>query len=438
MNQEPTHLPYGVNFLGFLSQQLGDLSDITTLAHEFIQNADDAKDEKGRLSATRISFDFRDDALEVSNDASFRDSDFERISDVASGSKRSEGGDRTTGAFGIGFVSAYQITDRPEIHSAGRILIFKPDNSEIDQRLNSSTTSEVGTLFRLPWAFEETRVRRELRAKTVDPRSIEQFVEELIQSLPRAMLFLKKLEKIELLRNGMIVSEVKRDVDGDHIMVTCEGKSQLWRVFEGDFAAESSRLKTTFPSIIDTNRSDRVRVAIPDPIIDDGLLFATLPTERSTRLPFHIDADFFPASDRRSIAFGDSRDPRFTWNRVAIGAAASAVRANLLPIRDSFKNDPSSFWTILHHLQEIHRENQMDTRTPLKAFWESLIPLLKDYPIVFTASGKWIQPSDTRVPTGEKEEDSISSFDSLGIEMVHPDLWKYRNTLTGNALEYNV
>ena len=434
MNQEPTHLPYGVNFLGFLSQQLGDLSGITTLAHEFIQNADDAKDEKGSLSATRICFDFRDDALEVSNDASFRDSDFKRISDVASGSKRSEAGDRTTGTFGIGFVSAYQITDRPEIHSAGRILIFKPDNSEIDQRLNSSTTSEVGTLFRLPWAFEETRVRRELRAKTVDPRSIEEFVEELIQSLPKAILFLKKLETIELLRNGIAVCNLKRDDDGDHIMVNFEDNAQLWRVFEGDFATEGSRLKATFPSIIDSNRSDKVRVAIPDPIIDDGLLFATLPTERSTRLPFHIDADFFPASDRKSIAFGAALDPRFSWNRAAIGAAAAVIRDNLLELRDFFANDPSSFWTILDRLQEIHKENQSDTRMPLNAFWDGLIPLLRDYPIVFTASGNWLKPIETRVPTSEKEQNSVSAFDSLGIEMVHRALWRYRNTLTGNAV----
>ena len=40
----------GVDYLGFLSKQLGDLRGITTLAHELIQNADDAKDESGALS----------------------------------------------------------------------------------------------------------------------------------------------------------------------------------------------------------------------------------------------------------------------------------------------------------------------------------------------------------------------------------------------------
>ena len=58
-----------------------------------------------------------------------------------------------------------------------------------------------------------------------------------------------------------------------------------------------------------------------------SLLF---PTEQSTGLPFHIDADFFPASDRKSIAFGDSYDPRSEWNRAALKAAASVVAANLI------------------------------------------------------------------------------------------------------------
>ena len=84
--------------------------------------------------------------------------------DVASGSKRGESGDRTTGAFGVGFISVYQITDRPEIRSAGRIWILRPDNPEdrtrIKQWMDPSITVERGTVFRLPWAFEESSVRK--------------------------------------------------------------------------------------------------------------------------------------------------------------------------------------------------------------------------------------------------------------------------------------
>ena len=55
-SQQPTYLWQGVNYVGFLSQQLGDLSGKTTLAHELIQNADDAKDDSGSLAATAHHF----------------------------------------------------------------------------------------------------------------------------------------------------------------------------------------------------------------------------------------------------------------------------------------------------------------------------------------------------------------------------------------------
>ena len=149
----------------------------------------------------------------VSNDAVFREIDFERLSDVASGSKRSETGDRTTGAFGVGFISVYQVTDNPEIHSAGRTWILRPDNPEnkrIEERPDPSITRDSGTMSRLPWAFKESRVREALKARTVDAAYVDSFVDELRESLPRAILFLKNLERIELLRNGETVSAVSK------------------------------------------------------------------------------------------------------------------------------------------------------------------------------------------------------------------------------------
>ena len=68
------------------------------------------------------------------------------------------------------------------------------------------------------------------------------------------------------------------------------------------------------------------------------------------------------------------------------------------------------------------------------AFWERLRPSLREYPIVYSESGKWLKPAETRIPTGDKEEKGVPSFDALGIEMVDQNLWKYRNILTGNAV----
>ena len=382
---KPEYLSQGVNYLGFLSQQLGDLRGITTLAHELIQNADDAKNDAGELSATQIIFDIQDDALVVSNDAVFREKDFERMRQVASGSKRDETGDRTTGVFGVGFISVYQVTDRPEIDSACRRWRLQPAERE-DRRIvqvrDTSITKEKGTVFKLPWAFNDSQVRRELKVSTVGRDYINSFVDELSTSLPQAILFLKKLDTIELRRNGRAVRRITRIVSGNTITVECDGASrQVWRILTGHFTDEASKLKARF-SPIENNREDRVQIAIPDTLLDSGLLFATLPTEQPTGLPFHIDADFFPTSDRKSIAFEDTSDHRSEWNRAVIRAAASIVSDNLISLRDLFKKNASTFWAFLECLRDVYSEHLDNTRKPLGDFWNLLRPSLQKHQIV--------------------------------------------------------
>ena len=142
MNNQPAeliHLSRGMDYLGNLGAKLRDLRGLSTLTYELIQNADDA------TGASWMAFDVRDDALIVDNDGIFADCnhqelnacpwltdesiahrcDFHRFRLVASGDKREESG--TTGAFGIGFLSVYQISDNPELISAGRHWILQED-----------------------------------------------------------------------------------------------------------------------------------------------------------------------------------------------------------------------------------------------------------------------------------------------------------------------
>ena len=433
-NQESGHLSQGVNYLGLLAKQLGDLRGITSLAHELIQNADDAKYESGNLSATRITFDFRDDALVVSNDAVFREIDFERMRHVASGSKRSEPGDRTTGAFGVGFTSVYQVTDRPEIHSAGRCWVLRPDEEEgrrIKWRKDPSITKDKGTVFKLPWAFENSRVRQELKVDVVDRNAIDSFVDELKDKLPKALLFLKKIIEIDLYRNGDLARRITISRGNNAHRVSYSGNNQVYQVLEGDFEDKAKVLMNRYPSI-ETNRSYRVRIAIPDSELSDGLLYATLPTEQATGLPFHIDADFFPASDRKSIAFENSYDYRSEWNRAALRAAASAIGNNLITLRDMFGKDASKFWAILEQLRRVHEEYKGDERKPFGAFWESLLPSLSGSPIVYVDSGRWLRPDEARITRGSAEREAVPAFRALRLEIVHETLRKYQNILTRN------
>ena len=334
--------------------------------------------------------------------------------EVASGAKRNEDGARTTGAFGVGFISVYQITDQPEIHSAGRRWVLRPDNQE-HQRIE-----EVAGFFdhrrqrnAVPDAVGLQSIKDPPRAQSY-PRSMQPTLIRSWRNSGRhslgAILFLKQIRKIELHRNGVPVCRVTRELHGDCTVVNCDGASQRWRVFGGTFRSAAVQLRAEYGDVIEASRSSDVRVAVSDSTPVSGLLFATLPTEQSTGLPFHIDADFFPASDRKSIAFGDSYDPRSEWNRTALKAAASVVAANLIRIRDTFGEGVGNFWRFLDRLYGIHSTTGSDERIPLKTFWQSLAAFLPSAPIVHSESGKWLKPAEVRIPTGRAERERGSSL----------------------------
>ena len=130
---------YTANLLGNIRSHLAGLQGYDVMALELIQNADDAK-------ADSIIFDVTDRGLIVANSGKFTycgdlhtptcsffatsnySCDYHRIADVGSGGKLSRADN--IGRFGIGFVSTYQITDHPEIRSAGVRLTLHPEKRQ--------------------------------------------------------------------------------------------------------------------------------------------------------------------------------------------------------------------------------------------------------------------------------------------------------------------
>ncbi|HZD09776.1 MAG TPA: hypothetical protein VE553_00390, partial [Candidatus Binatia bacterium] len=161
-----TYRPQQVDYLGFLEAQLRDLQGVDRLAYELIQNADDVPAQDG-APPTTLSFDVTDAALVVQNDGVFRPVDFHRLQRIASGAKRAE--PDTTGAFGLGFIAVYQVTDAPEIFSNDLHWTIHPD-APPDRRIQEQRAETSGTRFYLPWALDPSSVvRRTLRLEAVQP-----------------------------------------------------------------------------------------------------------------------------------------------------------------------------------------------------------------------------------------------------------------------------
>lgn len=447
----PKFLSRGIDYLGDLGGKLRDLQGYGTLAHELIQNADDA------ANATSISFDVTDGALVVDNDGVFSDCgceavecpwkadeshghrcDFHRFRHIASGDKRGELG--TTGAFGIGFIATYQITDSPELISVGRHWILHEDQPE-DERIevcpgcpHCSKPGLPGTRFIFPWARNaNSDLRRALRAESVSHDGPPRLTEELIRSLPVAMLFLKRLRSMQIKGEGRTVSTIQRLDESDSLILS-HGRSesdQIWHLIRGDFSAAASNLREKHQNRIEVKRSSVVTLAIPANPLRTGLLCACLPTEQDTGLPFHINADFFPTNDRKRVILAE--DYQSEWNREALRAAGRALgnAVGRLPgLLGALR-----FWGLIATLKEVaDRALQEQGEQVFAEFWRQVAPKLRSAPVVQTTRGDWTTAANTCLLLQKEEASVIGTLEALGVQVVHECLRSYQSLLRSESL----
>ena len=332
---------YTANLLGTIRTHLAGLQGYDVMALELIQNADDAPAEE-------ITFDVTDDGLWVRNSGTFDycgdlhanmcpfqesegySCDYHRIVDVASGGKL--GQSENIGRFGIGFVSSYQITDHPQIRSSGISLTLRPEAGEWDIEHCEETPD---TEFFLPWARDaNTKARQALGVSHVTATHIDRLAEDLTNVVRRSLLFLRHVTRAEVLRNGQLLAGCDLDRgDGTDLLVSFRPGDDVeqWHILRADASARAAALDAAHPRLEGLRRSTSISIGVrvdPEPL-QEGLLYAFLPTEYSTGLPLHINADFFPESDRKAVIF-KGHQHEHAWNEMLIDAAAGSVSVSLL------------------------------------------------------------------------------------------------------------
>ncbi len=414
-----TYKSQDVNYLGFLEAQLRDLTGIDILTYELIQNADDVQDDDGRSPTTHLSFNITDEALIVENNGIFRSVDFDRLQNLAGGGKREEAG--TTGAFGIGFVAVYQITDAPEIFSNGIHWKIRPDAAPA-QRIEERQAETEGTCFRLPWAFDaRSPVRRALRMEAIQTEQLDSLADAIAAATETAALFLRQLQVLEVKRNGRLLQRIERITpSADEIVLQGLNGTTTWLLMRGDFAAEAAQLRSQFPWQIEEKRRSDVRIAVRASGLDQqGRLFAVLPTDSIIPVPLHINADFYPTTDRKRIHFGS--DYQSEWNRAAIRCAALALSNHFDTLPQQL--GPFDFWELVHKIaytQQLANEGELPD--VYAAFWQTVAPTLHNRPIMFTADDRWWLPEKVRLPGRGVGETAVSLLTSLNIPILHPNL----------------
>lgn len=435
---EITHFSQERDFWGNLKRDLQELRGISTLVYELIQNADDVKTLDGAPGgAHSIVFDIREDGLIVENDGLFSDCgqlaqlecpwkdtlghrcDFHRMKQVGGGDKRNQSDN--TGAFGIGFNAVYQITDHPEIISNGWHWRFYPENTRDERIVANKPGRTEGTRFFLPWAFDpNSKVRQELRGSpAIRPEQIKVFEQEIAIALQKAAIFLKQITSLELSRDGRTICCIERRELGENIEIWINGQKTTWRIFLGDFSIEANELRKKYRGAIEDTRRSHVAIAVPDSLFVDGYLFADLPTEMSANLPFHIEADFFPSSDRKRILLDDSISSE--WNRQVIRSAAALVVSSFDKIVNLFP--AIQLWDWIAQIHKGGKEATIDRS--FETFWDSLSQVLPHKSVLLTSKNDNTFLNSACLLESDEEISATDVWEDLGINVVHPDLRKH-------------
>lgn len=431
----------GINYLGALGAKLRDLQGFATLAFELIQNADDAP------GATQITFDVSDYGVVVENDGQFSDCgiaeepdclwpkkpsyghmcDFHRFREVSSGDKREQS--ETAGAFGVGFSAVYQITDRPELVSNGRHWLIYEDNPDSERILvcpgcvRCSDRSFRGTRFYLPWALDpNSKLRQALRAPAVLLDAKQRLIEELRGSIPQAMLFLKQLNRVEVFESRRSVLRFERAVVDSSVLINDGEHDSIWHIVSTDFDTAAAALRAKWGERIEKKRTARVRLALPMDAVRAGLLCAYLPTQQETGLPFHINADFFTQSDRKTVIL--ESDYQSEWNRTALNAAADALTASLSGLPQWLGGERT--WQIIDAVHTAYIEAREGHRDSVfQVFWQKIEEVLPSAKIAECTDGDFVSPSQVVMTQDTDELDAVPVLTAIGLRILRFELRQF-------------
>lgn len=355
---------------------------------ELIQNAED---NEYRNSAPELEFQLLDQdptgtpgsdgcLCVFNNELGFTSDHVESICQIGASTKSKMAG--YIGEKGIGFKSVFLASERPHIFSNGFQFCFKEHDPEIElayivpywieQPPDLVRSKKAGTSILLPLK----------KGKKVE------IDRDLSRIAPETILFLSKLQGIslDLLSTGRL--ELIRDHTDEHevdLLVTRNGKdrasSRFWLFNQtNDVPSEINEEKRQGV----TDRT--VTVAFPlDESGSRGQIFAYLPTEVNSGLPFLVNGDFILSASRETI------QTEKQWNCWIRNCITETVIAGIeaLATHNEHKTQALSFLPLRSQLTAVQEF--------LNPLCDGVVGDLRQKEIVFSDFGQLVLPATARL-----------------------------------------
>lgn len=256
MSNKGKKLRYTTDQLGIIEELISGYSGDRAIIRELLQNAQDA----GRRGGKFVEFCVYSDKMVVRNNAApFIEKDWHSITTIASRGKKKE--IEQIGAFGIGFVSVYQITDYPEIRSGGHRLVLDP-MEEDDFYTELIEDSEI-TEFHFRYRGTDSKIGPEIGASSFGPDRVDDFLTLSVDEIYRSFLFLDTISRVSVYQNDRLVAQVEKEIHesqaGDisykKIIVSWQRNRKKtviheWAVLQREFDIDDIKLPTDKRTIV--------------------------------------------------------------------------------------------------------------------------------------------------------------------------------------------
>jgi hypothetical protein len=319
------------------------------------------------------------------NESGFSEANIKSVSQIGGSTKSKKFG--YIGEKGIGFKSVFVVSDRPHVFSNGYQIFFRETDPSIDLS------------YIVPYWAEDVPAIVSSNAFTtaillpLKPGKREEIAEELLHFSPETILFLTKLESLSIHIDGRDSTlELMRDTSRQPTI------DLLVHQNDSDVAVDQywvySETIPVPPDIREEKRldvADRV-VTLAFPLGDtdsQGTLFAFLPTEIASGLPFLVNADFLLTANRESIQVSRRWNK---WLRDEVGAVAVRGLQSML-------SDPA---VGLQMYGYIPIPDDLKTSVAfLKPICEMACERLATLPVVLTVGGTYVLPNDARLVEDE-------------------------------------
>lgn len=343
------------NALTLLSKEL--YSDDVHFVMELVQNAEDNDYPEG--TTPKLRFELQNSVLTIlNNEIGFTEQNVKSICSVGASTKR-EHTKGYIGEKGIGFKSVFKVTDRPEIHSAGFHFRFDGETKIIPEWQETETEGKTWT----------TQIILPLKSEQV-----QRVRDELLGLDPSLLLFLDKLQEIEIVCGGQTRHLSLQRLDSARVEVSADGCKERWLVYkkvcdvpEQIMAAEERRKGVTvreFGLAFPVDESWKLESRGPQKV------FAFLPTQLVPGLRFRVQADFILNTDRSDLL----RDR--LWNKWCASTVAETYQE---AVHDLCRSEPGF---LLTHLNVAPTPDQIDDPffQPIAATTGNLLPNIECVP----------------------------------------------------------